>query len=43
MRVKGGTRWDASRRFGLAHSSAGEHYLDTVGVSSSNLLGPTIP
>ena len=30
---------DASKR---AISSGGEHYLDTVGVRSSNLLSPTI-
>ena len=39
-RVEAHPRWDALERFGLAHSSVGEHYLDTVGVSSSNLLGP---
>ena len=37
-------RWhgrDSNAEFSWAISSGGEHYLDTVGVTSSNLVSPT--
>ena len=38
-------RWhgrDSNAEFSWAISSGGEHYLDTVGVTSSNLVSPTM-